>query len=104
MTKYTTDNRKWLRSQLKLKYRTIMNDKQNVINNILSALSKFNKKKCKVIIELPNINDRLHYILNEEGRIVNVDSVPTLQRYEDLSIASLEDCLRYIIEYGTEIK
>jgi len=80
-----------------------MDDKQTLIYQILSLLSKFKKKKCKVIIELPNINDRLHYILNEEGRIVNVDSVPTLQRYEDLSVASLEDCLRYIIEYGTEI-
>lgn len=80
-----------------------MEDKQILIDKILTLLSKFKKNKCRVIIDLPNINDRLHYILNTEGRIVNVDSVPTLQPYSDLSIASLEDCLRYIVENGQEI-
>lgn len=80
-----------------------MEDKQILIDKILTLLSKFKKNKCRVIIDLPNINDRLHYILNTEGRIVNVDSVPTLQPYNDLSIASLEDCIRYIVESGEEM-
>lgn len=77
-------------------------NKEQLIKTILELLSHFTDMKCRVIIPLPNINDRLHYIYNVEGRIVNVDSIPSLQLYKDLSVATLEDIIEKITEYGKE--